>query len=152
MNKWIFLITSQLSSYKQAISTIMRATQKRHCNIFEAPSVHAGHYAVNEMQRLALACCTSTLQLYLCLGGSMKKSMSRLSWMCNPCAPSAPICILVRRMVNMIRGLDFAVIQADRYLQGYTSVQHVYQVPKHCHASLKIVLHVLDESSRRNKS
>lgn len=67
----------------------------------------------------------------------MKKSMAPIAWMCSPGAPFFPLHILVWRMVNLIRGFDLAVIQEDKYLQGYTSVQHVNLIPKRHHASLK---------------
>ena len=40
-----------------------------------------------------------------------------------------PSAFLTRRMVDQIRGIDLVVVLEDRYLQGYTGVQDVYQIP-----------------------
>jgi hypothetical protein len=32
-------------------------------------------------------------------------------------------------MVDQMKGIDLAVVPEDWYLQGYTSVQDVYQIP-----------------------
>ena len=42
---------------------------------------------------------------------------------------ASPSAFLTRRMVDKIRGIDLDVVPEERYLQGYTGVQDVYQIP-----------------------
>ena len=42
---------------------------------------------------------------------------------------ASPSAFLTRRMVDQIRGIDLYVVPEDSYLQGYTGVQDVYQIP-----------------------
>ena len=42
---------------------------------------------------------------------------------------ASPSAFLTRRMVDKIRGIDIAILPEDKYLQGYTGVQDVYQIP-----------------------
>jgi len=91
--------------------------------------IYAGQYELNEMQGLTLARCTGSLQLCLRLGCSMKKSMLPLSWMCRLRTPSSSSAFLARQMVILMRGIDLVAVPEDRYLQGYMSVQDVYQIP-----------------------
>ena len=42
---------------------------------------------------------------------------------------ASPSAFLTRRMVHQIRGIDLDVVPEDIYLQGYTGVQDVYQIP-----------------------
>src|SRR3990170_8446386 len=79
--------------------------------------IHAGQYELNEMQGLTLAHCTGSLQLYLRLGCSMKKSMLPLAWMCRPCAPCIPLSIFDTANGEKMRGIDLAVVSEDMYLQ-----------------------------------
>ena len=44
------------------------------------------------------------------------------------CSLHPPLHFLTRRMVDQIRGIDLDVVPEDRYLQGYTGVQDVYQI------------------------
>ena len=99
--------------------------------------IHECQYELNEMQGLTLARCTGSLQLCLRLGCSMYKSMLPLAWMCSLVLLASPSAFLTRRMVDEIRGIDLDVVSEDRYLQGYTGVQDVYQIPWPRHASLK---------------
>ena len=61
----------------------------------------------------------------------MYKSMLPLAWMCS-CAGlvllASPSAFLTWGMVDQIRGIDLVVAREDRYLQGYTGVQDVYQI------------------------
>ena len=42
---------------------------------------------------------------------------------------ASPSAFLTRRMVDQISGIDLDVVPEDRYLQGYTGMQDVYQIP-----------------------
>ena len=97
----------------------------RHCTQI----IYACQYELNEMQGLTLARCTGSLQLCFCLDAPCTSPCYHLLGCAGLVLLASPSAFLTRRMVDQIRGIDLAIVPEDRYLQGYTGVQDVYEIP-----------------------
>ena len=76
-----------------------------------------------------LARCTGSLHLFLRLDVPFIGTCYHLLGCAALMLLASPFAFLTWRMVDQIRGINLDVVPEDRYLQGYTGVQDVYQIP-----------------------